>query len=318
MKTKPFTFLLALTFLFLFSGFSIPFLEDFQDGMDAFGKKDFKTAHRILLKVAKKGNASAQYYLGSLYHNGQGVPQDINEAVKWYRLAAEQADENDWGITFAQYALAKVYFFGVGTVIPQDYKEAAKWYQLALKHKEAVKRLGEKDILYAQSNLGWVYDQVLQDYKEALKWYQLAGDASSQNNIAVIYEHGRKGVPQDYKEALKWYRLSAEKGHAAAQNNLGVMYINGKGVPKDDKEGFKWNKLAAEQGYARGQYFVGFDYAMGEIVQKDYVLAHMWWNLAITNGHKGAAEQRNNMEEQMTPQQIEKAQEMAINWKPNK
>ena len=55
MKTKPLTFLLSLTFLFLFSGFSIPFLENFQDGMDAIEKGDYKTAHRIFLKLAKKG-----------------------------------------------------------------------------------------------------------------------------------------------------------------------------------------------------------------------------------------------------------------------
>ena len=32
MKTKPLTFLLALTFLFLFSGSSVVFADDFQDG----------------------------------------------------------------------------------------------------------------------------------------------------------------------------------------------------------------------------------------------------------------------------------------------
>ena len=36
MKTKPLTFLLALTFLFLFSGSSVMFADDLQDGVDAF------------------------------------------------------------------------------------------------------------------------------------------------------------------------------------------------------------------------------------------------------------------------------------------
>ena len=34
----------------------------------------------------------AQYNLGVMYENGQGVPQDYKTAVKWYRLAAEQGD----------------------------------------------------------------------------------------------------------------------------------------------------------------------------------------------------------------------------------
>ena len=88
-KTKP-TFLLLFTFLFLFSGFSVPFFENYQDGLDAYNKKDYKTAHKIFLKVAKKENVLAQLYLGAMYVQGQGVQQDYKEAAKWYRLAAEQ------------------------------------------------------------------------------------------------------------------------------------------------------------------------------------------------------------------------------------
>ena len=44
MKTKPLTFLLALTFLFLFSGSSVVFGDNFQDGWSAYEKKDYETA----------------------------------------------------------------------------------------------------------------------------------------------------------------------------------------------------------------------------------------------------------------------------------
>ena len=39
---------------------------------------------------ADQGVASAQFNLGLIYLEGQGVPQDGAEAVRWYRLAAEQ------------------------------------------------------------------------------------------------------------------------------------------------------------------------------------------------------------------------------------
>ena len=81
MKTKL-TLLLSLTFLFLFSGFSIPFFENFQDGKDAYDKKDYKNAHKIFLKLAKKGNGEAQFSLGDMYISGKGVPKDYKEAVK--------------------------------------------------------------------------------------------------------------------------------------------------------------------------------------------------------------------------------------------
>ena len=45
---------------------------------------------RHVLTLAEQGDASAQYNLGVTYRTGEGVPQDSAEAVRWYRLAAEQ------------------------------------------------------------------------------------------------------------------------------------------------------------------------------------------------------------------------------------
>jgi len=53
-------------------------------------------------------------------------------------------------------------------------------------------------------------------------------------------------------------------------------------------------------------------------VPQDYVLAHMWFNLSGSNGDKDAVKNRNIVEKEMSPSQIEKAQEMARNWKPKK
>ena len=123
---------------------------------------------------------------------------------------------------------------------------------------------------------------------------------------------------KDYKEAVRLYRLSAKQGNAEAKYNLGLMYEKGQVVPKDFKEAFKWSKLAADQGNASTQDNLSYMYYKGQGVPKDYVLAHMWWNIAGSNGHKGATTNRNIVEKKMTPQQIEKAQEMARNWKPKK
>jgi hypothetical protein len=45
--------------------------------------------------AAEQGDASAQSKLGQMYLNGDGVPQDLAEAVKWIRLAAEQGSAVD-------------------------------------------------------------------------------------------------------------------------------------------------------------------------------------------------------------------------------
>ena len=94
MKTKSLIFLLALTFLFLFSGSSLVFAYDCQDSMNSFAPgKDYKTAYKLLPPLAEQGVAEAQFHLGNMYYNGRGVPQDYKEAVKWWKLAAEQHDE---------------------------------------------------------------------------------------------------------------------------------------------------------------------------------------------------------------------------------
>jgi len=59
-------------------------------------------------------------------------------------------------------------------------------------------------------------------------------------------------------------------------------------------------------------------YGNGLGVPQDYVLAHMWFNLSGSNGFKRAVKNRNIVEKKMSKQQIEKAKEMARNWKPKK
>ena len=43
-----------------------------------------------LRTLAEQGDAAAQFNLGFRYDYGWGVPEDDAEAVRWYRLAADQ------------------------------------------------------------------------------------------------------------------------------------------------------------------------------------------------------------------------------------
>jgi TPR repeat protein len=61
--------------------------------------------------------------LGAMYAEGQGVPHDYAEALKWYRKAADQGNAR------AQTILGAMYYFGQG--VPQDYVQAHMWYNLA-------------------------------------------------------------------------------------------------------------------------------------------------------------------------------------------
>jgi TPR repeat protein len=73
---------------------------------------------------AEKGNAIAQFILGFMYENGEGVSQDYKKAEKWYHKAAEQGD------TDAQYNLGKLYDNG-NLGVAHDYVMSHMWFTIA-------------------------------------------------------------------------------------------------------------------------------------------------------------------------------------------
>ena len=82
----------------------------------------------------------AQYNLGFMYEQGRGVPQDYNQAVDWYRKAAEQNE------AAAQYSLGLMYDQGTG--VPRNLSEANRWYNLAAKNGDPDAR----SVVRAQNN----------------------------------------------------------------------------------------------------------------------------------------------------------------------
>jgi TPR repeat protein len=83
-----------------------------------------------------------------------------------------------------------------------------------------------------------------------------AGDPSAQYQVGWHYEHPdaiwgegytESGIsPHDYIHAAFWYRKSAAQGYAAAQYDLGDLYLFGKGVPVDYAQGVTLFRKAAE------------------------------------------------------------------------
>lgn len=91
-------------------------------------------------------------------------------------------------------------------------------------------------------------------------------------------------MPKDQVEAVKWYRKAAEQGHASAQINLGVCYVNGDGVEKDQVEAVKWYRKAAEQGDESALIKLGICYEKGSGVVKNVAESYAYYNnAAITS-----------------------------------
>ncbi len=95
-----------------------------EDGMDAHKSGDDATAFRLWRPLTELNLlGAALHFQAIMYENGHGVPQDYAEAVKWYRLAAEQ------DYVFAQHYLGVMYLEGLG--VPPDDVQALLWFNLA-------------------------------------------------------------------------------------------------------------------------------------------------------------------------------------------
>lgn len=142
----------------------------FDEGQAAYKAGDYATAISELKPLADQGGASAQYILGVMYDNGEGVPQDYAEAKRWYRKAAEQ------GHAAAQCSLGLMYSdSGRGD---RNDGEAVKWYR----------RAAEQGNADAQASLGWAYIVgVGVDENAARAVYWLAKSVQQGNLQARVY-----------------------------------------------------------------------------------------------------------------------------------
>jgi TPR repeat protein/SpoVK/Ycf46/Vps4 family AAA+-type ATPase len=242
--------------------------------------KDEREALRWFRLAADQGHALAQCRLALAYANGLGdVPKDEREAVRWFRLAADQ------GLAEAQFALGGMYVSGLG--VPRDAPAAVRWARLAADQGHAL----------AQFALGMMYEEgrgVPKDEQEAARWYRLAADrglAEAQFVLGQLYVGGQ-GVAKDEKEAVRWFRLVADQGLAEAQFALGFAYANARGVHKDEREAIRWFQLAAEQGLEEAQCSLGWRFEQGLGVPVDYEKAVYWNRLAA---EKGFSESCNNL-----------------------
>lgn len=83
--------------------------------------QDIEEAVRWYTAAAKQGNPQAQNNLGVCYLKGTGVNQNLKEAAKWITLSAQQ------GAPEAQHTLGVFYEKGIG--VETDLSKAKEWWK---------------------------------------------------------------------------------------------------------------------------------------------------------------------------------------------
>ena len=151
-------------------------------------------------KKAEAGDAGAQFQVGKMYFNGNGIGKDLDKANEWLRKAAAQDHEK------AAWQLGMIYRYGHGVEV--DYKESVKWFRQSAE-------LGSKA---GQSELGQMYRMgwgVEMNPFEAYKWIRMAADRGHKVATSRKGDLEAKLSPEQIKAAQEW--IKAFKPRAPGQ-----------------------------------------------------------------------------------------------------
>jgi|HubBroStandDraft_6_1064221.scaffolds.fasta_scaffold18679_3 TPR repeat protein len=243
-----------------------------------------------LQSKAGTGDAAAQLALGRAYQDGNGVPQNDELAVKWYRKAAEL------GNATAQNNLGIMYRTGSG--VEKSKEEAVKWYRKSARQGYAS----------AMFNLGTAYyngDGVPIDDCIAYAWFLAARENGSKSATAAViraeseltsakmsdalvtlgemYELGEE-LPRNFGESALWYRKAVKLGKPEARIALAVVLLEGHSV-QDYGEARRSCEHAAKENDDRAQYCLGLIYQQGLGLQKDISRATKSYRRAAERGN---------------------------------
>jgi TPR repeat protein len=188
-------------------------MDAFRSGARWLKAGDKAKAIHSLEYAAENGHTLAQWKLGRMYAEGDGVTQDELKAFEYFRrIADNHADDNpdtpqSRFVANAFVALGHYYLEGIP--------------------KTAIKRDPDR----AREMFGY-----------AASYFR---DPEAQYYLARLYFDG-VGAPHDPRQAARWFGLSAQKGQCQSQAMLGAMLFAGDHVPRQAARGLMWLTLAKD------------------------------------------------------------------------
>ncbi len=133
-------------------------MTDLEEGITALKNKDYDLARRKFEPLAADGHAEANYYLGGMCWEGQGLlKKDFKEAAKYYERAAEK------GHAMAQYTMSRMYYTPRGVL--QNHVIAHMWANISIANGYA---LGNKLINLIEESM--TNEQIAEAQKMAQDW----------------------------------------------------------------------------------------------------------------------------------------------------
>jgi TPR repeat protein len=216
--------------------------EAFRSGAHQLKAGETAKAVHSLEYAAENGHALAQWKLGRMYAEGDGVAQNDLKAFEYFRrIADSHADDNP---DTPQARFVANAFVALGH------------YFLGGMPKTAVKADPER---------------AREMFNYAASYFR---DPDAQYYLARIYLDGT-GVPADPRQAARWFGLSAQKGQCSAQAMLGAMLFAGEHVPRQAARGLMWLTLAKDNAGPTDQVWITrlYDSAFKQATEDDRAVA---------------------------------------------
>lgn len=146
-------------------------------------KEKKELTFRLALAGADEGDAEGQYLVGLLYSMGVGTQEDLDKAIQYYKMAAEQ------GLAKALDALGNVYINLMDDGHSENTSIGVSYYMRAVE-------MGYADAMW---DLGDFYAKKMNDYETALSWY----DKAFENGFIAQYKFEQEAYLKTMEEVVK-------------------------------------------------------------------------------------------------------------------
>jgi len=168
---------------------------------------------------------------------GSGATRSDMEALDYLHRSAE--------LDYAPAQVVLGYLYQTGTIVAQEPVQALHWY----------KRAAGQDDPLAEWLVGYmIYTGAVppRDLNEASLWFQ---KAAAHNDPFGEYLLGRVKLDRkDYAGAATWLQRAALQGLPQAQQQLGLLLLQGRGVPEDKFGAYVWLLLSSETSHRSLNY----------------------------------------------------------------
>ncbi|MCX7898613.1 MAG: sel1 repeat family protein [Methylocystis sp.] len=180
-------------------------------GLESYHAGDSATSLQALRYAAEGGEPFAQWKLGRMYADGDGVSRDDAKAYDYFSKIVEHFADDDPDPR--ERSIAANAFVAVGVYL-----------------RDGV----------ASANIAPNLDRAFELFRYAATYFR---NADAQYNLARMYLDG-VGVKRDVRQSVSWLELAARKGHAPSQALLGKLMFEGETGAAQRPRGLMYLTLA--------------------------------------------------------------------------